>query len=87
MIILLYLHLEEWVIQKKNMFLIVLELFPTIAYENMDKYNCSSEGIEGILSHKDTNKIKKAYNRTTNKKRMKTLMTWYEMYLISIQIH
>ncbi|WP_108062645.1 tyrosine-type recombinase/integrase [Poseidonibacter lekithochrous] len=52
-------------------------MFSTIAYENMDKHNCSSEVIEALLAHKESNKIKEAYNRANYKKAMKKLISWY----------
>lgn len=60
-------------------------MFSTIAYENMDKHNCSSEVIEALLSHKESNKIKEAYNRANYKKAMKKLISWYADYLNKIK--
>jgi hypothetical protein len=38
-------------------------MFSTIAYENINKNQCSSEVIEALLAHKETNKVKEACNR------------------------
>ena len=56
-------------------------VFSTIAYENMNVHGYSSEVIESLLAHQETNKVKEAYNRATYKKQMKNLIQWYADYL------
>ena len=56
-------------------------MFSTIAYENMNEHQCSGEVIEALLAHKETNKVKEAYNRATYKQGMKKLIDWYSNYL------
>lgn len=62
-------------------------MFSTIAYENMNVengHNFSSEIIEALLSHKESNKVKEAYNRSNYKKPMRNLINWYANYLDGI---
>ncbi len=56
-------------------------MFSTIAYENMEEHRYSGEVIEALLSHKESNKVKNAYNRASYKKSMRGLIYWYENYL------
>ncbi|WP_121627793.1 tyrosine-type recombinase/integrase [Poseidonibacter antarcticus] len=56
-------------------------MFSTIAYENMEEHGYSGEVIEALLSHKESNKVKEAYNRASYKKSMRGLIEWYEKYL------
>ena len=53
-------------------------MFSTIAYEN------SREVTEALLAHKETNKVKEAYNRASYKKSMQGLIYWYGEYLNKI---
>jgi len=59
-------------------------MFSTIAYENMEEHGYSGEVIEALLSHKESNKVKNAYNRASYKKSMRGLIKWYESYLIDL---
>lgn len=59
-------------------------MFSTIAYENINKHQCSGEVIEALLAHKETNKVKEAYNRATYKQGMRKLVEWYENFLLNI---
>jgi integrase len=59
-------------------------MFSTIAYENMNEHQCSGEVIEALLAHKEINKVKEAYNRATYKKGMRSLIEWYEKYLLNL---
>ena len=56
-------------------------MFSTIAYENMEEHGYSGEVIEALLSHKESNKVKEAYNRASYKKSMRGLSEWYSNYL------
>jgi integrase len=56
-------------------------MFSTIAYENINEHQCSGEVIEALLAHKETNKVKDAYNRATYKEGMRKLIEWYTLYL------
>ncbi|MFA6741330.1 MAG: hypothetical protein WCR78_07540 [Arcobacteraceae bacterium] len=56
-------------------------MFSTIAYENMNEHKCNGEIIEALLAHKETNKVKEAYNRATYKQGMRKLIDWYTNYL------
>ncbi|KAB7886402.1 tyrosine-type recombinase/integrase [Poseidonibacter ostreae] len=60
-------------------------MFSTIAYENMEEHGFSGEVIEALLSHKESNKVKEAYNRASYKKSMKGLINWYSNYLDKIK--
>ena len=56
-------------------------MFSTIAYENMQEHGFSGKVIEALLAHKETNKVKDAYNRATYKEGMRKLIEWYTLYL------
>lgn len=56
-------------------------MFSTIAYENMEEHGYSGEVIEALLSHKESNKVKEAYNRASYKKSIRGLIEWYGNYL------
>jgi len=59
-------------------------IFSTIAYEKAnDKTNdnYTSEVIEALLAHKEPNKVKSAYNRSTYTEAMRGLIEWYANYL------
>ena len=59
-------------------------MFSTIAYEKAneeDGHNYTGEVIEALLAHKETNKVKGAYNRSKYIKPMKGLIEWYADYL------
>lgn len=59
-------------------------MFSTAAHERVDEHNCSSDIIERCLAHKDSNKVRAAYNRASNLKQMRILMQWWSDYLDSI---
>ena len=59
-------------------------MFSTIAYENMEEHGYSGEVIEALLSHKESNKVKEAYNRASYKKSMRGLIEWYSTHLYLI---
>lgn len=61
------------------------QTFSTIAHENMDKHGFSSEIIEALLAHEDTNKVRRAYNQATYKKQKRELIQWYANYLDEIK--
>ncbi len=54
--------------------------------QNMEEHGYSGEVIESLLSHKESNKVKEAYNRVYYKKSMRGLIEWYENYLYKISI-
>jgi len=63
-------------------------IFSTIAYEyanREDGHSYTSEVIEALLSHKEPNKIKSAYNHATYKEGMIGLIDWYSNYLDSLR--
>ena len=63
-------------------------IFSTIAYEKAneeDGHNYTSEVIEALLSHKEANKVKKAYNHSKYKEAMRGLITWYANHLDGIK--
>ncbi|MDK2050888.1 tyrosine-type recombinase/integrase [Aliarcobacter butzleri] len=60
-------------------------IFSTIAYENMPIHGYSSEVIEALLAHQETNKVKEAYNRATYKEQMRNLIQWYANWLDNIK--
>lgn len=60
-------------------------MFSTIAYENFELHNCTSEIIEALLAHKETNKIKDAYNRAQYIEPKKILIQWYADWLDKIK--
>ena len=52
-------------------------MFLTIAYENAnskDAHNFTGEGIEALFTHKETNKVKESYNRSSYKNVMIALI-------------
>ena len=62
--------------------------FSTIAYEKAneeDGHHYTSEVIEALLAHKETNKVKKAYNHSKYKEAMRGLITWYANHLDGIK--
>ena len=62
-------------------------MFSTIAYENAnsrDGHNFTGEVIEALLAHKEINKVKEAYNRSSYKDAMRGLIKWYADYLEKI---
>ena len=64
-------------------------MFSTIAYEKAneeDGHNYTCEVIEALLAHKETNKVKGAYNRSKYIKPMKGLIEWYADYLDELKI-
>lgn len=61
-------------------------MFSTLAYENMEEHEYSGEVIEALLAHKESNKVKEAYNRASYKKSMRCLIDWYEKHLNNIKI-
>ena len=63
-------------------------MFSTIAYENAnskDGHNFTREVIEALLAHKETNKVKEAYNHSSYKDAKRGLIEWYELYLIKLK--
>ncbi len=63
-------------------------MFSTIAYEkaNMeDGHRYTGEVIEALLAHKETNKIKGAYNRAEYQEPMRGLIQWYADYLDEVK--
>lgn len=59
-------------------------MFSTISYEKAneeDGHGYTGEVIEALLSHKESNKVKEAYNRSSYKKAMRGLIIWYADYL------
>lgn len=58
-------------------------MFSTIAYENMNEHQCSG----ALLAHKETNKVKEAYNRATYKQGMRNLINWYEKFIKKFYIY
>lgn len=64
-------------------------MFSTIAYEKVNEENghgYTGEVIEALLAHKEPNKVKEAYNRSSYKEAMKELIGWYANYLDSVKI-
>ena len=64
-------------------------MFSTIAYENANSENghkYTAEVIEALLSHKEQNKIKAAYNRASYVNGMRGLICWYANYLDHLNI-
>ena len=62
-------------------------MFSTVAYENVnskDGHNFTGEVIEALLAHKETNKVKEAYNHSSYKDAMRRLIEWYTDYLTNI---
>ncbi len=63
-------------------------MFSTVAYEKAnadDGHNYTSEVIEALLAHKETNKVKEAYNRAKFTDSMKGLIEWYANFLDRIK--
>ena len=44
-------------------------------------HSFTGEVIEALLVHKETNKVKEAYNRSSYKDAMRGLIEWYARYL------
>ena len=65
-------------------------IFSTIAYEKAnDKvsgHGYTSEVIEALLAHKEPNKVKSAYNRSTYTEAMRGLIEWYADYLDRLKV-
>ena len=63
-------------------------MFSTIAYEKAnteDGHRYTGEVIEALLAHKETNKIKGAYNRAKYQEPMRGLIEWYADYLDEVK--
>jgi len=63
-------------------------MFSTIAYEwanRKDGHGYTGEVIEACLAHKEPNKVKEAYNRSSYKEAMRGLMQWYADYLEGVK--
>ena len=63
-------------------------MFSTIAYEKANEKNghgYTGEVIEALLAHKEQNKVKEAYNRSSYKEGMQGLMCWYADYLDGVK--
>ena len=63
-------------------------MFSTIANEKAneeDGHSYTSEVIEACLAHKEPNKVKEAYNRSSYKEAMRGLITWYADYLEGVK--
>ncbi len=63
-------------------------MFATIAYEQAnakDGHKYTSEVIEALLAHKETNKVKEAYNRAVFTNSMSGLIKWYACYIDDIR--
>ena len=63
-------------------------MFSTIAHEKAneeDGHSYTGEVIEALLAHKEPNKIKEAYNRSSYKEAMKGLIQWYADYLDKVK--
>lgn len=59
-------------------------IFSTIAYENANiesGHNYTSEVIEELLAHTETNRVKAAYNHASYKEAKRGLIVWYGNYL------
>ena len=65
-------------------------IFSTIAYEKAnDKvsgHGYTGEVIEALLAHKEPNKVKSAYNRSTYTEAMRGLIEWYADYLDRLKV-
>ena len=61
------------------MYLIALE--PMKMQIQKNGHNFTGEVIEAFLAHKETNKVKEAYNRSSYKDAMRGLIEWYVNYL------
>lgn len=60
-------------------------MFSTLANEKMDMHGFSSEVIEALLAHEESNKVKAAYNRAKYLEPKTKLIQWYADYLDSIK--
>jgi len=63
-------------------------MFSTIAYEKANEENghgYTGEVIEALLAHKEPNKVKEAYNRSSYREGMRGLSNWYADYLEGIK--
>lgn len=63
-------------------------MFSTIAYEKAnekDGHTYTGEVIEALLAHKEQNKVKEAYNRSSYKEGMRGLIGWYADYLDGVK--
>ena len=63
-------------------------MFSTIAYEKANDANghgYTGEVIEACLAHKEPNKVKEAYNRSSYKEAMRGLISWYANYLEGVK--
>ncbi len=63
-------------------------MFSTVAYEKAnekDGHSYTGEVIEALLAHRETNKVKEAYNRSSYKEAMKGLIEWYADYLEGVK--
>jgi len=63
-------------------------MFSTIAYEKANEekgHSYTGEVIEALLAHKEQNKIKEAYNRSSYKEAMRGLVEWYANYLEGVK--
>jgi integrase len=63
-------------------------MFSTLAYEKANDengHNYTGEVIEALLAHKEPNKIKAAYNRSSYIEPMKGLICWYADYLDEVK--
>ena len=61
------------------MYLIALE--PMKMQIQKNGHSFTGEVIEALLAHKETNKVKEAYNRSSYKDAMRGLIEWYARYL------
>lgn len=52
-------------------------LFSTLCYEYDYLHKISHDVIEKALSHKDTNKVRAAYNHSEKEKQQRELLSWY----------
>ena len=63
-------------------------MFSTIAYEKANEKNghgYTGEVIEALLAHKEPNKVKEAYNRSSYREAMRGLSNWYADYLEGVK--
>lgn len=63
-------------------------MFSTIANEKAneeDGHSYTSEVVEALLAHKEPNKVKEAYNRSSYREAMRGLSTWYANYLDEVK--
>ena len=63
-------------------------MFSTVAYEyanRKDGHGYTGEVIEACLAHKEPNKVKEAYNRSSYKEPMRGLMQWYADWLDEVK--